>query len=56
MTTPATFITTKGETMLLSSFENHRKIFAHLKAAEKYLEAAALANPIKMIPLDEFHK
>jgi hypothetical protein len=50
MTTTATFI--KIETMLPSSFENHRKIFAHLKAAEKFLEVAIRPNPKKLAPLD----
>ncbi len=56
MTTTATFITIKPETVLSSSFENHRKIFAHLRAAEKCLEAARQANPMKMVCLDVLNK
>jgi hypothetical protein len=51
-----TVITIKAETMLSSSFENHRKIFAHLKAAEKCLEVARHINPIKVVCLDVLNK
>jgi hypothetical protein len=46
----------KPDIMLQSSFENHRKIFAHLKAAEKYLEATVLTTPKQIVRDDALNK
>lgn len=51
-----TAIANKPLTMLQSSFENHRRIFAHLKATEKYLEATLRTKSIKIVSLDVLNK
>ncbi len=49
-------IPARPESLLQSSFENHRKVFAHLKAIEKYLVPTQPVKPIEIVPLNLLSK